>query len=161
MRMTEAGASEIWSDAVKSLPSESLKFALNAASDTLPHNSNLALWRQKEGLSNGCKLCGGKQTLIHVLNKCPVALEMRRYSHRHDRVLSEIVDFIKSHLPPASNIMADLPGAPYQYLPDIGTTDFRPDIIIWQEDPKQATLLELTVYFETSFEEAAQRKMLK
>ena len=44
MRMTEAGATEVWSDAVNSLPSESLKFALNAASDTLPHNSNLALW---------------------------------------------------------------------------------------------------------------------
>ena len=72
-----------------------------------------------------------------------------------------MVDFIKSHLPPASNIMADLPGAPYKYPPDIGTTDLRPDIIIWQEDPKQATLLELTVCFETSFEEAAQRKMLK
>ena len=57
--------------------------------------------------------------------------------------------------------MADLPGAPYQYPPDIGTTNLRPDIIIWQEDPKQATLLELTVCFETSFEEAAQRKMLK
>ena len=161
MRMTEAGATEVWSDAVHSLPSESLKFALNAASDTLPHNSNLALCRQKEGLSNGCKLCGGKQMLIHVLNNCPVALEMRRYCHRHDCVLSEIVDFIKSHLPPAANIMADLPGAPYQYPPDIGTTDLRPDIIIWQEDSKQATLLELTVCFETSFEEAAQRNMLK
>ena len=90
--------------------------------------------KRKEGLSNGCKLCGGKQTLIHVLNNCPVALEMRRYCHRHDCVLSEIVDFIKSHLPPASNIMADLPGAPCQYPPDIGTTDLRPDIIIWQGD---------------------------
>ena len=53
-----------------------MKFALNAATDTLPHNSNLALWRRSEGFSSNCKLCGKRQTLLHVLNDCPVALEL-------------------------------------------------------------------------------------
>ena len=35
-------ASDIWATAVGGLGSEVLKFALNAATDTLPHNSNLA-----------------------------------------------------------------------------------------------------------------------
>ena len=78
MRETDEEAAEVWSAAVNTLPSESLKFALNAASDTLPHNSNLSIWRRREGLTDGCKLCGRKQTLLHILNDCPVALKLRQ-----------------------------------------------------------------------------------
>ena len=140
---------------------KTFKFALNAASDTLPHNSNLALWRRGEGISESCKLCGRKQTLIHVLNDCPVALQLRRFNCRHDSVLNMIVDFIKSHLPPNTNIMADLPGTTYQYPSHIGTTDLRPDIVLWKDTPKEVTILELTICFETSYEAAAQRKVTK
>ena len=35
----------IWVEAVLSLPSPHMKFTLNAAQDTLPHNANLARWR--------------------------------------------------------------------------------------------------------------------
>ena len=35
----------IWASAVRVLPPAKLKFALNAATDMLPHNRNLALWR--------------------------------------------------------------------------------------------------------------------
>ena len=73
---------EVWSAAVNSLPSKDLKSALNGASDTLPHNSNLSIWRRREGLTDSCKLCGRKQTLLHILNDCPVALELRRYNQR-------------------------------------------------------------------------------
>ena len=161
MRETDEEAAEVWSAAVNSLPSEGLKFALNAASDTLPHNSNLSIWRRREGLTDGCKLCGRKQTLLHILNDCPVALELRRYNQCHDSVLNEIVDFIKSRLPPGANIIADLPGAMFQYPLQLAATDLRPDIVIWHENPKEATLIELTVCFETAFEAAIRRKMEK
>ena len=161
MRETDEEAAEVWSAAVNSLPSEGLKFALNAASDTLSHNSNLSIWRRREGLTDGCKLCGRKQTLLHILNDCPVALELRRYNQCHDSVLNEIVDFIKSRLPPGANIIADLPGAMYQYPLQLAATDLRPDIVIWHENPKEATLIELTVCFETAFEAAIRRKMEK
>ena len=46
----EQGAATIWATAVQQLPPEILKFSLNAAQDTLPHNKNLAKWRRKEGL---------------------------------------------------------------------------------------------------------------
>ena len=62
-------ASDIWATTVGGLGSEVLKFALNAATDTLPHNSN----------QEQCKLCGKKQTLLHVLNNCEVTLKLRRY----------------------------------------------------------------------------------
>ena len=54
-------APTIWSKAVQSLPSGLMKFTLNAAQDTLPHNVNLAYWRS---LSDACKLCGGRQMLL-------------------------------------------------------------------------------------------------
>ena len=45
----------IWTDAIKSLPSECYKFVLN----TLPHNSNLHLWKKKSKAS--CTLCGNER----------------------------------------------------------------------------------------------------
>ena len=86
-RCSEDGAASIWSKAVQKLPPELLKFSLNAVQDTLPHNANLAMWR-REGLSSACKLCGERQTLLHVLNNCPEALNMRQYNEWHDAVLA-------------------------------------------------------------------------
>ena len=56
---------------------------------------------------------------------------------------------------------ADLPGAIYQYPLQLVTTDLRPDIFLWHESPNEATLIELTVCFETAFEAAIQRKTEK
>ena len=55
------------------LPTECLKFVLNAAQDTIPHNSHLSVWRREAGLSAQCKLCGQWQTLLHILNNCETA----------------------------------------------------------------------------------------
>ena len=85
---------ELWARAVHDLPPEPLKFALNAS---LPTNANLHMWGKKP--SDVCPLCqGGRQSLLHVLNNCPVAMELRRNSVRHDAVLQVIGDFIKAHL---------------------------------------------------------------
>jgi hypothetical protein len=50
-------AASLWSEVVQKLPPECMKFALNAAQDTLPHNANLSMWRREAGLSSLCKLC--------------------------------------------------------------------------------------------------------
>ena len=55
LRATTPDTATIWAKAIQSLPQEQTKFALNAAVDTLPHNSNLHL-RRKE--SDSCLLCG-------------------------------------------------------------------------------------------------------
>jgi len=34
---------EVWGKTIQSLPSEQIRFVLNAAVDTLPHNANLQL----------------------------------------------------------------------------------------------------------------------
>ena len=48
MRAVTPDGAILWSKAVQSLPAEQMKFALNAAVDTLPHNANLHLWKNKE-----------------------------------------------------------------------------------------------------------------
>ena len=67
-RTVDSNAAAVWAKSTQSLPSAQMKFALNAASDTLPHNANLLLWRKNDCLLAACELCGEHQTLCHVLN---------------------------------------------------------------------------------------------
>ena len=122
---TSTDAAPLSARAVQSLPPEQMKFALNAAVDTLPHNSNLHLWKKKE--NNLCPLCGEKQTLIHVLNCCIVARNMRRYNSRRDQVLLAIADTIKKNLQPTA-ITVDLDNN-YAFQPHIVSTYLRSDIV--------------------------------
>lgn len=156
-RNTSSDASEIWGKALMLLFDEERKFALNSALDTVPHNANLHLWR-KRGDST-CPLCGERQTLIHVLNMCPVALMNRRYNHRHDAVLEVIVNTISKHLQPTEHMTSDL--SEYQFPQHIVPTTLRPDIVCWDDGKKRLLLIELTISFETSFDGAAERKRAK
>jgi hypothetical protein len=158
MSTTPPDAAPLWSKAIQSLPPEQSKFALNAAVDTLPHNANLHLWKKKE--SSACPLCGERQSLIHVLNCCNVARDLRRYNARHDEVLQAVVDTIRIKLKPTSSLSADL-GEDYSFPTHIVPTDLKPDIACWDDSKKVMTLVELTIPFETSFDGAVQRKELK
>ena len=42
--------------------------------------------------------------------------------------------------------------------PSIASTDLRPDIVWWEDNPKKLRLVELTVPFEMGFKDAAERK---
>ena len=154
-------AAALWSKVVQELPPESMKFALNAAQDTLPHNANLAVWRHEAGLSSQCKLCGQRQTLLHVLNHCPVALDMRRYNERHDMVLQVIFKFLSKQSPESHHVIADLPLSTYTFPTAIALTDLRPDLVLWSDTLKEVTLVELTVCYETNFADAVRRKTEK
>ena len=152
-------APAIWSKAVQSLPSGLMKFALNAAQDTLSHNVNLAHWHN---LSDTCKLCRGRQTLLHLLNNCPVAVQCRRYNQWHDLVLTEITTFLTKVLDSDYTIVSDLAGADtYTFPPILVITDLRPDIVVFSEAKQHATIIELTVSFESNFKKAHNRKQAK
>ena len=87
---------EIWSRVVLRLSDKVLKFAIDAVQNTLPHNVNLKCWNKSE--SDLCPLCGNRQTLLHVLNNCPVALKSDRYTWRHNSVLKAISGHISTGL---------------------------------------------------------------
>ena len=70
----EGRAAQNWSTAIFSLPEWVFKFALNAVTDTLPHNANLFRWKKLS--SPRCQLCGEVQSLAHVLNSCQKALSL-------------------------------------------------------------------------------------
>ena len=91
-RCMDIQCAKVWAVVVESLPEEQI----NAALDVLPHNANLHLWKKKA--SPACQLCGNYQSLLHVLNNCDVARDLRRYNIRHDLVLQEIAAAIKPHL---------------------------------------------------------------
>ena len=55
--LDDVDGASLCSDVVQALPPECMKFALNAAQDTHPHNANLCVWRKEAGLSDQCKLC--------------------------------------------------------------------------------------------------------
>ena len=111
VRDFQGRAADLWSTTVQSLPERAFKFALNAVTDTLPHNRNCFLWKKMS--SPQCQLCSKEQTLHHVFNNCAVALEGRQYSNRHDSVLGCIHSFLSAHLPQDSRITADLPNFPF------------------------------------------------
>ena len=138
------------------LPSELLKFSINAVQDTLPHNVNLARWRKNECLSPFCKLCGEKQTLIHVLNSCPKALSLCCYNEGHDAVLDGLANVFARSLPEENKHNADLPNPkPYLVPSHIAQTDERPDLEIQTNSAREVWVIER---FETSYEEAHRRK---
>ena len=159
-RAWEESSPDLWVRAVQELPPEPLKFVLNASLNTLPTNSNLHMWGKKA--SDICPLCRvSKQTLSHVLNNCPMAMELRRYSRRHDAVLQVIGDFIKTHLPPQFSISIDSPSEVYNFPQHISPTNLRPDIVWWSDQRRELWLLELTVSYESGVADARARKAAK
>ena len=156
-RNTSSDAANVWASVLVYLPDELMKFALNSAVDTLPHNANLHLWKKRG--DDRCPLCGDRQTLIHVLNICPVALKARRFNLRHDAVLEIITETISTCLTTTEKMSSDLSeyGFPHHIVP----TTLRPDIVWWDESKKRLLLIELTISFETSFDSAAERKRAK
>ena len=159
VRNFTSNAATIWSSAVGKLHQDALKFVLNAAVDTLPHNANLYLWWKKD--SDQCPLCSADtQNLVHVLNSCKVALELRRYNKRHDVVLQIISEVVKEAIPTTASISVDLDNK-YHFPSHITNTDLRPDIVWWDDDDKVVTMIEVTVPYDTLMEEAAERKTIK
>ena len=97
--------------------------------------------------------------MLHVLNNCPRALNLRRYNERHDAALEVISKFMAESLPDEYQLLADLPQSqPYVFPPHIVTTDQRPDIVVWSNTAQGVWVIELTVCFETGYEEARIRK---
>ena len=144
-RLTSEGA-EVWGRALSGVADEYLKFALNSAVDTLPHNANLCLWRKCS--SDSCPLCG---ELVHVLNSCKQALKTRRYNRRHDAVLTEIRAVLATYTSPPASLSTDL--GSYYFPQHIVSTNLRPDVVWWDDTRNKIILclVELTICFESSF----------
>ncbi len=157
LRFATPEAAPIWAKAIQSLPQRVFKFALNTAHGTLPHNSNLHLWKNRSPAPAHSATSLTRTCLLHVWNNCNVALELRRYDVRHDQVLQSIAATTCDNLPLSTPMSADLSDG-YAFPNHIVATNQRPDIVWWNDEHKTITMLELTVCFETSYEAETTRK---
>ena len=113
-------------------------------------------------------LCNGPNCNIHhVLNCCPTALSDRRYTWRHNQVLSKVYSFLRKFLPSAAKVFVYLSNhracesPPATVPPDIAVTTARPDILILHD--RKITIVELAVPWNStkSIQMARTRKMGK
>ena len=156
-RSWEETSPDLWVKAVQGLPPEPLKFAQNASIDTLPTNGNLHTWGKKT--RDTCTLCGAhRQSLLHVLNHCQVAMDLRRYSERHDEVLKVFGDAIKASLQPDFSVTINLPMQNYRFPHHITPTNMRP---WWNDVQRELWLFELTISYDSLLAEARERKRAK
>ena len=88
---------DYWSRAAWSLSAQQMINAVNSAQDTLPHNSNLVRLKRPMSTSLWSSLCGGLQTLRHILNGCKQALHERLYNQRHYMHVCIVSLYIRAH----------------------------------------------------------------
>ena len=125
-----------------SVAASSAPLLMNVAHDTLPHNTNLSLWKKCDSLSDACRLCGRRQTLAHVLNQCPTSLHLHCYNIRHDAVLEVIAQGIQPYLPANYSMLADLPSTLfYTFPPHISLTSLGPDLVVWSDTDRRVYIL--------------------
>ena len=78
-----------------------LAFAIRSVYDQLPSRDNLQKWGLVEDTK--CGLCGGTETLHHVLSNCTYALANGRYTWRHNQVLREVCEVAKAAVSKANS----------------------------------------------------------
>ena len=79
------------------ISSEVLKFVLNASVNWVRTPDLLNLWHYKKTCF--CVLCGAEKcTLHHILSECPFSLKDKRFTWRHDSVLSLIGQTLSLHV---------------------------------------------------------------
>ena len=83
--------------------------------------------------------------------------ERERERERENAVLAELSKTISQSLPQGTSVITDL-GPDYSFPLHLSTTDLRPDMVWWKDKTKTATLLELTISFDTLLDDAAKRK---
>lgn len=162
-----------WSDIWQATPFR-LSFLIRAAYDQLPSANNLVRWNLAQ--DDKCPLCGGSETLQHVLSACKTALANGRYTWRHNQVLAKVlqaVDEARSNCASQSSttgslldgacdwkVAADLPGKGV-YPELVRNCNVRPDIVVTSESSKRMVIIELTVPYETNMSGSHEYKNAK
>ena len=131
-----------WNSIIYNLPKGTMKFMLNSFTNTLPTQDNLKLWGKI--FSDKCHLCKNRDSTLHCLNGCKIALDQGRYTWRHDNIINYIVKNVDTS---KFKVHSDIAG--YQTSnggslpPSLIVTTLKPDIVILDETKKEAFIFEL------------------
>ena len=106
-----------------------------------------------------CNLCNSDkvQTNKHVLNNCDKAL--KRYTQRHDNVLSLLTNWILSVKSVDQELLVDLPSEKWNPIVQVFQPTCRPDIIVIEHS--RISVLELTICHETNLVKSKNYKIDK
>ena len=79
------------------MPANLISFCLASTYDTLPSPANLKRWRITT--ETMCTLCSKDVcTTAHILGACKVSLQQGRYTFRHDTVVHEVIEVLKTFI---------------------------------------------------------------
>ena len=79
------------------MPGNLTSFCLASPYDTLPSPANLKRWRITT--ETMCTLCSKDVfTTAHILGACKVSLQQGRYTFRHDTLLREVIEVLKTFI---------------------------------------------------------------
>ena len=86
-----------WSKLISTRFPKLVSHTLNSYINSLPTPTLLNLWKKINIAA--CPLCHApKCTLMHILSMCEVALKQKRFSWRHDSVLSTLEPALQKHI---------------------------------------------------------------
>lgn len=136
-----------WGAHVFDLKRGTLKFLMNSSIDCLATQANMKMWGFAP--NDRCKLCGGRETTLHILSGCPKALEGQRYTWRHNNILKFVADQFTGS---SHTVTCDLDGYKkygVTTMPvDCAVTTLIPDLVV--ETTTELFICELTCPFETN-----------
>ena len=138
---------QAWAAALDSLPSHLFNFARKALLQVLPTAANLKRWNRVQDPSCPLCACGQSQTNKHVLSNCSNAAALRRYTVRHNDILSLLISWLTSVKSASQLLYADLSDTRVLPICDLFTS-CRPDLAV--VDNNSIHILELTVCHETN-----------
>ena len=149
-----------WKSYIYQLPKGTMKFILNATTDTLPTRSNLKLWGKRG--NDRCPRCGWTESLNHILSACKTSLDEGRYTYRHNSVLQCLYKHIDQG---RFEVKCDLRGkgtsAGGTIPPEVLVTKEKPDMVVLSKEEKEITIIELTCPWETRIEKSRELKTEK
>ena len=145
---------------ISGLSESTHQFLIKAITNTAPTMSYLRTINATTSAS--CPRCNrSPETLHHALNNCNVALESGLYTWRHNQVLQRINVSIKANFPAPWTVRSDLEGegAGHTIPENLLATPLKPDTTIINQESKTIHLVELTICWDTSHNEAKNRKL--
>ena len=150
-------ATNFWHKAVSRLPKNIYSFVTRYLNNTLANGTNTFKWRTSQ--TSTCGLCGGNETLGHVISGCNIAMQQGKYTWRHDSVLKAIASILSPIVGP-TEIFCDCDPLLFKSPSIISGNEYRPDLIIKLPESK-LLILELTVGYETNLKVNFDRKQEK
>ena len=129
-------------------------FVRKALLNQLPTKANLMRWGRST--SNLCPLCNAVQSNKHVLSNCSNAVVLKRYTERHNKILSILATWLLTKIDKESSLFADLPG--FMQTSDLFNS-VRPDLALKKDN--KVLVIELTICHEINLTSSKSFKEVK